>query len=84
MLTGLGNGTSGIDLDDTSVLGTLDPRIARPILEGIGSGIDTVFLILGGLGLLAVLVSLTIREKPKSQPSDGPNTDSQEQLAATE
>lgn len=84
VLTGLGNGTSGIDLDDTSVLATLDPRVARPILEGIGSGINTVFLILGGLGLLAVLVSLTIREKPKSQRPDGPNSDSQEQLAATE
>ncbi|MEE1790018.1 MDR family MFS transporter [Streptomyces sp. BE308] len=84
VLTGLLDGTEGIDLDNTAVLDTLDPRIARPILEGMGSSINTVFLVLGGLGLLAVLVSLTIREKAGSKAPAEESDGAGERLAAAE
>ncbi|MCX4964941.1 MFS transporter [Streptomyces sp. NBC_00654] len=84
VLTGLLGGTEGIDLDNTAVLDTLDPRVARPILEGMGSSINTVFLVLGGLGLLAALVSLTIREKAGSKAPAEQSDGAGERLAATE
>ncbi|MEV7911179.1 MDR family MFS transporter [Streptomyces griseus] len=84
VLDGLLDGTEGIDLDNTSVLGTLDPRVARPILEGMGSSINTVFLALGALGLLAALVSLTIKEKKGPKEPDEESHEADERIAAAE
>ncbi|MGW0792277.1 MDR family MFS transporter [Streptomyces sp. NPDC002911] len=74
VLADLRAGGPGIDLDDTSVLDTLDPRIARPVLEGMASGINTVFWILGALTLVAVAVALTLREGARGPAGARPDT----------
>jgi EmrB/QacA subfamily drug resistance transporter len=62
VVDGLQRGTAGIDLNDTSVLTVLDPRIARPILEGMSSAMSTVFLIIAGLVAVAAVFALMIKE----------------------
>lgn len=46
------HGGGGLDLNDTSFLNSLDPRLARPVLEGFSSSMDTVFFT-GGCVLVA-------------------------------
>jgi hypothetical protein len=51
-------------LDDTSFLAHLDPRLARPFLEGFAESMDLVFLI-GALVLaVALVVVLFLPEEP--------------------
>jgi predicted MFS family arabinose efflux permease len=61
-----GGGPSGSAsaLDDSSFISALDPRLARPILEGFASSIDLVFMI--GLGILLVnlVVTMFLPEEP--------------------
>ncbi|MCP2332691.1 MULTISPECIES: DHA2 family efflux MFS transporter permease subunit [Actinoalloteichus] len=56
-LEGAGGGSAGLDLNDTSFLNGLDPRLARPVLEGFASAVGTVFLI--GLGVVALAFALS-------------------------
>ncbi|APU12388.1 MULTISPECIES: MDR family MFS transporter [Actinoalloteichus] len=49
-----GGGTA-LDLNDTSFLGTIDPRLAAPVLDGFASAMSTVFLV-GGLVMLAAFL----------------------------
>lgn len=62
-----GGGTP--DLDDTSFLSGLDPRLARPLLEGFSSALSTVFLV--GAAVLAVgfVTSWFFVEKPLGDTS---------------
>ncbi|MCM3920974.1 MFS transporter [Frankia sp. AiPs1] len=56
----LRDGTAGRDLKDTSFLGTIDERIARPLLDGFTSGINTIFLIAALIMAIAVGLTLTL------------------------
>ncbi|MEQ0558990.1 MDR family MFS transporter [Amycolatopsis sp. NEAU-NG30] len=59
----------GLDVNDTSFLSTLDPTLARPILQGFAESMSTVFLV-GGL-VLTVGFALVwfLKEKPLSDKS---------------
>ncbi|MFF0868887.1 hypothetical protein ACFYUV_44530 [Nonomuraea sp. NPDC003560] len=46
LIAGLHDG-SGVDLNDTSYLDHLDPRLARPVLDGMAGAMDTVFVVVG-------------------------------------
>jgi len=63
VLDGLQAGTAGIDLNDTSVLGSLDARIARPILDGLSSAMSTVFLTIAVLVAAAAVLALAARRR---------------------
>jgi MFS family permease len=63
VLDGLAAGTAGIDLDDSSALSAVDPRVAEPVLAGLDDAMSIVFLILAALVALAAVLALTIREK---------------------
>jgi MFS family permease len=59
----------GLDVNDTSVLSTLDPVLARPILEGFSSSMSTVFLIGGAVLTVGFALVWLLREKPLSDKS---------------
>lgn len=48
---------SELDLNDTSFLTTIDPRLAAPVLDGFASAMSTVFLVGGLVMLVAFLLS---------------------------
>ncbi|GAA1942278.1 MDR family MFS transporter [Amycolatopsis minnesotensis] len=59
----------GMDVNDTSFLATLDPVLARPILEGFASSMSTVFLV-GGIVLAAGFALVwRLKENPLSDKS---------------
>ncbi|GAA3994683.1 MDR family MFS transporter [Allokutzneria multivorans] len=59
----------GPSLDDTTFLNHLDPRLARPFLEGFSSAMDTVFLV-GGLVMVGAFILIWfLKEKPLSTQS---------------
>jgi MFS family permease len=62
-------GGGGLNLNDTSFLSHIDPRLARPFLEGFSSSMDTVFLV--GAVVLAVGFVLVwfLKEVPLSMQS---------------
>jgi hypothetical protein len=62
-------GGGGLNLNDTSFLSRIDPRLARPFLEGFSSSIDTVFLV--GAVVIAVGFALIwfLKEVPLSMQS---------------
>ena len=66
---GAAGGGGGPNLNDTSFLSHIDPRLARPFLEGFSSSMDTVFLV-GGL-VIAVGFALVwfLKEVPLSTQS---------------
>ncbi|MQY05607.1 DHA2 family efflux MFS transporter permease subunit [Actinomadura macrotermitis] len=55
----------GADLDDTSYLGHLDPRLARPVLEGMASAMDTVFVVVGCVMAAGLVLALFLKEQPR-------------------
>lgn len=55
-------GPSGLDLNDTSFLEQLDPRLARPILEGFADSMDTVFLAGGCVMVVAFALTWLLRD----------------------
>lgn len=61
--------SGGVDVNDTSFLSTLDPTLARPILEGFSSSMSTVFLV--GAVVLTIGFGLVwlLKEKPLSEKS---------------
>lgn len=66
VVAGLRDGTSGVDLNDTSVLQRLDDRIAGPILDGMSSSLNTVFLVIAVLVALAAGLALVLSEKRRA------------------
>jgi EmrB/QacA subfamily drug resistance transporter len=55
---GGGSGAAGGVLKDSSFLNQLDPRLAKPFLEGFSSAMDTVFLAGGAVMVIGFLVML--------------------------
>ncbi|MGI8309597.1 MDR family MFS transporter [Saccharopolyspora hattusasensis] len=55
-------GGAGLDINDTSFLYGLDPRLARPILEGFASSMDTVFFVGGCVVLVAFGLTWLLRD----------------------
>ncbi|MGQ0840650.1 MDR family MFS transporter [Actinokineospora sp.] len=60
----LREGGGGGVLQDSSFLQTIDPRLARPFQEGFVDSIQLVFLVGAAVMVLAVVVSLFIKEIP--------------------
>jgi EmrB/QacA subfamily drug resistance transporter len=71
-----GGDDSGGVLSDSSFLQRIDPRLARPFLEGFAESITLVFLSGAGVMVVAFLVTLFIKEIPLRQSAP-----SQESLA---
>ncbi|MDQ3402701.1 MAG: MFS transporter [Actinomycetota bacterium] len=59
----------GIDLNNTAFLNDLDPTLARPILVGFSSSLDTVFLVGGFVLLAAFAVIWFLKEVPLATKS---------------
>lgn len=55
-------GGGGLDLNDTSFLERIDERLARPVLEGFASAMDTVFVVGGCVVVVAFVMSLFLRD----------------------
>jgi EmrB/QacA subfamily drug resistance transporter len=58
-----GGGVGGL-LQDASFLQQVDARLAQPFLVGFSNSIDLVFLIVAALAVLALVVTLFIKEIP--------------------
>ena len=67
-LKGLAGG-GNIDLENTSFIQLLDARLARPLLEGFASAMDTVFLVGGITTVVAFVLVWFLREVPLSTKS---------------
>lgn len=55
-------GGAGLDINDTSFLYGLHPRLARPVLEGFASSMDTVFVVGGCVVLVAFARTWLLRD----------------------
>jgi len=60
---------SGLDVNDTSFLSTLDPTLARPILQGFAESMSTVFLVGGIVLTVGFALVWFLKEKPLSDKS---------------
>jgi EmrB/QacA subfamily drug resistance transporter len=60
MLKGVG---SGVSIDDSSFIGKLDPRLARPVLEAFNQSINLVFTIGACVLAIAFVVSFFLPEE---------------------
>ncbi|MDQ7808114.1 MDR family MFS transporter [Amycolatopsis sp. A133] len=60
---------SGLDVNDTSFLSTLDPTLARPILQGFAESMSTVFLVGGVVLTVGFALVWFLKEKPLSDKS---------------
>ncbi|MCP2257932.1 drug resistance transporter, EmrB/QacA subfamily [Streptoalloteichus tenebrarius] len=69
MLKGQQTG-GGPSLDDTSFLANLDPRLARPFLEGFSSSMDTVFLAGAIVTAVAFVLNFFLKEVPLPSKSN--------------
>jgi EmrB/QacA subfamily drug resistance transporter len=58
-----GSGGSGFSIDDSSFISKLDPRLARPVLEGFAHSMDLVFTIGAGVLAIAFVVSWFLPEE---------------------
>jgi MFS family permease len=68
-LKGLASGGGNIDLENTSFIQLLDARLARPLLEGFASAMDTVFVVGGVTTVVAFALVWFLREVPLSTKS---------------
>ncbi|SEP24483.1 MDR family MFS transporter [Amycolatopsis saalfeldensis] len=59
----------GVDVNDTSFLSSLDPVLARPILEGFASSMSTVFVAGGIVLTIGFALVWLLKEKPLSDKS---------------
>ena len=64
-----GSGLPAGSLDDTSFLSRLDPRLAKPFLEGFASSMDLVFGVAALVVLVALVVVFFLPEEPLRQLS---------------
>ncbi|WP_328612876.1 MFS transporter [Amycolatopsis sp. NBC_00355] len=60
---------SGLDVNDTSFLSSLDPVLARPILQGFAESMSTVFLVGGIVLTVGFALVWFLKEKPLSDKS---------------
>jgi EmrB/QacA subfamily drug resistance transporter len=56
-------GTGGFSIDDSSFIGKLDPRLARPVLQGFAQSMDLVFTIGACVLAVAFVVSFFLPEE---------------------
>jgi EmrB/QacA subfamily drug resistance transporter len=56
-------GAGGFSIDDSSFIGKLDPRLARPVLDGFAHSMDLVFTIGAGVLAIAFVVSWFLPEE---------------------
>ena len=59
----------GLDVNDTSFLSSLDPTLARPILQGFAESMSTVFLVGGIVLTVGFALVWFLKEKPLSDKS---------------
>jgi hypothetical protein len=59
-----GGGLPAGSLDDTSFLARLDPRLAKPFLEGFSGAMDLVFAVAALVVLVALVVVFFLPEEP--------------------
>lgn len=64
-----GGSLEGVSLDDSSFIGHLDPRLARPFLVGFADSMSLVFLIAGVLVVAGFVLLLFLKELPLSRQS---------------
>jgi EmrB/QacA subfamily drug resistance transporter len=57
------SGTTGV-LNDSSFIGRLDPRLARPILDGFAQSMGTVFLIGAAVIVIGFILVIFLPEEP--------------------
>ncbi|MEV4311093.1 MDR family MFS transporter [Actinocrispum sp. NPDC049592] len=62
-------GGGGLDLNNTEFLNHMDPALARPILQGFASSLDTVFMVGGIVMLVAFALVWFVKEIPLSNKS---------------
>ncbi|WP_103351044.1 MDR family MFS transporter [Amycolatopsis sp. CA-128772] len=61
--------SGSLDVNDTSFLSTLDPALARPILQGFADSMSTVFLVGGIVLTVGFALVWFLKEKPLSDKS---------------
>ncbi|MGW5689069.1 MDR family MFS transporter [Nonomuraea sp. NPDC003754] len=59
------HGGSGINLNDTSYLDHLDARLAHPVLDGMASAMDTVFVVVGCVLTAGLVLALFLKEQTR-------------------
>ncbi|WP_414943545.1 MFS transporter [Amycolatopsis sp. cmx-11-32] len=59
--------TGTVGLDDTSFLAQVDGRLAQPILEGLASSLNLVFIVVGAFLALSVILALSVKGKAGSE-----------------
>ncbi|MGW4793005.1 MDR family MFS transporter [Nonomuraea sp. NPDC004297] len=59
------HGGPGIDLNDTSSLDHLDARLAHPVLDGMASAMNTVFVVVGCVMAAGLVLALFLKEKTR-------------------
>jgi EmrB/QacA subfamily drug resistance transporter len=64
-----GGSLSGISIDDSSFINHLDPRLARPFLVGFSDSMDLVFLVAAAVAVIALVLTIFLKEVPLSQHS---------------
>jgi EmrB/QacA subfamily drug resistance transporter len=64
-----GSGLSDSSLDDSSFIDQLDPRLARPFLEGFSASMSTVFLAAAIVIAAGFVILLFLKEVPLSNQS---------------
>ncbi|GGP35909.1 MDR family MFS transporter [Saccharothrix coeruleofusca] len=78
----LQSGGSGMSLDNTEFLTTLDPVLARPFLEGFSEAIGTVFVVGGVVTAVGFAIVWFLREVPLSTRSNLERVRDEEEAAA--
>jgi hypothetical protein len=64
-----GGGLSGVSIDDSSFINQMDPRLARPFLVGFSESMDLVFLVAAGVAVIALILTIFLKEIPLSKHS---------------
>ncbi len=78
-----GGGETAFNIDDSSFIDKLDPRLAQPVLEGFADSMDLVFTIGGGVLAIAFFVSFFLPEE-KLRTQSGIQARESEAAAAAE
>jgi EmrB/QacA subfamily drug resistance transporter len=69
VLKALRSGGANADLNNTSFIEHLDPRLARPFLDGFSSAMDTVFMVGGVVMIVGFLLVWFLKEQQLSSKS---------------
>ncbi|RDG35502.1 oxytetracycline resistance efflux MFS transporter OtrB [Streptomyces corynorhini] len=80
---------AGIDLDDTSLLNGVDPRLLQPVTESFAHGFHVMFLVGGAVLLVGFVMTWFLRELheeavPEDEPEDEKEQEAQAERAEEE